>query len=926
MQRGFSRWLARGSTGILAVTAALLAWREGGGADPPGRPPQNVATGTPMGAAAQDVGPEERGGRAYQVKMRLLDILREARIDVPSLALSQRFLQLYWRRQRGPWVRPAGVAGELALTVALRNDADSEAQWTVPTLDGGTWTPEARVWNMNEGSFDQREAIYAPTPSTLSFPVALPPGARLRVSPGVALPPAATTVFTVSLVDAAGAEHPLSEVRVAGADARRWLDLDVDLSRWGSQKVSLVLRTSTDKPSAEERPWIPPRTDEKAADGGASEPTITPPMALAFWGTPLVVASERARVPYNVLWFVVDALRPDVAAGLHDRAEDATKLAARHPPLEALLPALPGLMPSIDRLAARGVSFSHAWSAGSWTRPGTLSLLSGSRSSELGIDPTPWVVPADAIARFYASEPPLVPLLLRKSGVGSAAFVNNFFMAGYAAVGLDMGFDRVTDHRYRTRDTERITRDALAWLDAHAHDRFFVFVNFNSPHEPYDPPAEMLARIPPPPAGPQDAQVRAYMAEAAKDDGAIGVLLDRLDALDLSRSTLVVVTADHGETLSSAHDARGLDRMPMRFHHAVGNFEETARVPLLLALPGVLDGGRAVGDRVRSLDIAPTLLDAEGLEADPRMSGRSLLPLAGGKTEPPRPVVTEGRASHALLWDRWRFVTHDGTPREVAARETRKRPPRTHDAAARDAGASDEPAPVDELYDLTEDPGERKNVAPQHADVVAEMRARLAAALANTPAADVGTAGAATPLPTVHLRFAGGGRARRVSGVITAGDGKHGVVLTVEPSGVAREALRVDGPRVDFALTTAADAAVGFDLRVDPPGAPIAWRLFLDDSPWPDGATFAGPFGLAAQTARGGIVTDQARSEAYASAPPLIDPARDLGVFVTRDRPTTDTSLPGGAPPPEPMSAGAAEEMKRVLQDWGYAQPPAAPH
>jgi hypothetical protein len=203
------------------------------------------------------------------------------------------------------------------------------------------------------------------------------------------------------------------------------------------------------------------------------------------------------------------------------------------------------------------------------------------------------------------------------------------------------------------------------------------------------------------------------------------------------------------------------------------------------------------------------------------------------------------------------------------------------------------------------------------------MRARLAAALANTPAADVATASEGASLPTVHLRFVGAGRPRRVSGAVTAGDGKHGVVLTVDASGVPREALRVDGPRVDFALTTSTDAAVGFDLRVDPPGAPLAWRLFLDDAPWPEGATFAGPFGLAAQAARGGIATDEARSEAYASALPLIDPARDLGVFVTRDRPLPATAPASGAPP-EPMSAGAAEEMKRVLQDWGYAHTPAA--
>ena len=74
----------------------------------------------------------------------------------------------------------------------------------------------------------------------------------------------------------------------------------------------------------------------------------------------------------------------------------------------------------------------------------------------------------------------------------------------------------------------------------------------------------------------------------------------------------------------------------MRFHHAVGNFEETTRVPIVMALPGVLDGGRAVSDRVRNIDIAPTVLELEGLEADPRMSGRSLCRSCAGRRSPRR--------------------------------------------------------------------------------------------------------------------------------------------------------------------------------------------------------------------------------------------------------------------------------------------------
>ena len=119
------------------------------------------------------------------------------------------------------------------------------------------------------------------------------------------------------------------------------------------------------------------------------------------------------------------------------------------------------------RLDGRSLSFLHAYSGGSWTRPGTLSMLAGEHSSELGLPTLPWVLPPNDVARFYASSPPLLPLLLQKNGYVTRAFVNNYFMVGYAPVGVDMGFERVDDHRYRTRDTLEITKSATEWLRAH---------------------------------------------------------------------------------------------------------------------------------------------------------------------------------------------------------------------------------------------------------------------------------------------------------------------------------------------------------------------------------------------------------------------------------------------------------------------------
>jgi len=875
-----ARWLPRIAVALFVMAASVLAWREGGGADARRPPPHaDLASPTPQAPS------EGHGAPAFEVKRRLLDALSDARIDAPSLAAAEPFMQPYWRKMRAPWTHLDGPAGAMALTLAIRTSREAEKQLSVAVPGSDSWVPQARVWNMNEGSFDQRESIFAPTPATIAFRLDVPPAARLRLSPAVLTGVPVTTVFEVSVLDASGAEQPVSTTRIAGTDARSWVDVDADLARWGGQRVELRLKTSTDKPGPGEKTWAPAKAaDDAPDDAGAAERMAVPPMSLALWGDPVLVAREPAKTPYNVLWIVVDALRPDVAASLHAPAEDAAKLAAPRPPLDALLPAIPGLMPTLDGLAARGVRFTHAWSAATWTRAGTLAMLAGERSSEAGIDTTGWILSPGALSHYYAAPPPLLPLLLRGMGTGTAAFVNNFFMAGYVPVGVDLGFERVTDHRYRTRDTDLITHDATTWLHAHAADRFFLFVNYNSPHEPYDPPKAMLARVPPPPAGPRDRQVRAYMAEAAKDDAAIGELLGQVDALGLTGSTLVLVMADHGETLSTAHDAEGMEGIHQRFHHAVGNFEETTRIPLVMALPGVLDGGKTVTDRVRSTDVAPTVVEVEGLEPDPRMSGRSLLPLVKGVHEPdPRVVVSEGRQSRAILWDHFRMVTHDGSDRVA-------------------------------LFDLDADPGERHDVARAHADVVAELQARLRAALANAPAADARDPGASGAAPIVHLRFATAGQARKVSGELRVGDAGHAATFTFEPVGVAREALHADGPVLAFALTTSPAGLVGLDLRTDPPGAAVRWKLFLDDAPWPARATFTGPFGLPAVAAEGGIVDDAGRAEVYASAFPVVDPERDLGLFVTRDRPGDRAGEGGG-----PSNPGAAQEMQQVLQQWGYA-------
>lgn len=915
---------------LVALTAAalcgLVAWRFGGGAElaaPPPRPDDASTSG-----ARSSTGPTDAGARApiagdYQVATRLVEIAKDARFDMPGEAAFKPILKAHWRHVKPPFYPVSGDAARFVTTIALRTSA-VETQWAMAVgKEAKAWAPEARVWNMNEGSFDQREALLASTPGTASFRVNVPPGARFSFAEGTVNQADQATAFVVTVVDPKGTSHRVHRHVLSPAASRRWTEQSVDLSAFAGQEVELRLATEhapgeaggdpkeSDAASVPESAYAGPGNGKVPIDGGVvrEEALVTPSSAVALWGNPTLLARTKPRTPYNVLWIVIDALRPDVVASFHDDAEDAAKEKAPWPPMEALLPKVPGLMPALDDLAARGVRFTHAYSAASWTRPGTLAMLAGARSTELGIDTLDWMIPPQQSAHFYASDPPLLSLTLRRQDMATRAFVNNYFLVGYAPVGVDFGFERVDDHRYRTRDTLEVTNDATQWLRENRDTRFFAFVNYNSPHEPYEPPQRFVDRIPPPPAGPKDKITRLYMAEAAKDDDAIGTLMRTLDETGLRDKTIVVVTADHGETLSSAHSGTsGLEKMPIRYHHAVSMFEETTRVPILIVAPGQIPAKTAVKARVRTTDIAPTVLELLGLEAHPRMSGKSLLPLVKGQTEPDeRVVVSEGRGSRAIMHGKYRLITRTGDARiTIQGSETRES--------------------EIELYDLENDPGERHDIARKKPELVAEMKARLDAALKNVPVAGSRAAVAASATrpgevetgkpPVVRLRFAGGASPRRVNGSITIGDAKtKPKTFDVQPVDLAPDAFKVVGDKIDVALRTSPAVTVGFDVTVDPPGTPVSWDLYLDDRGWPDERVFGGPFGLLAPVLKKGLLSEEARLAANASALPTIDPRRDLGLFVARER-------PGEVEPPSGPSEEGAEETARLLREWGYAQDP----
>ncbi len=366
--------------------------------------------------------------------------------------------------------------------------------------------------------------------------------------------------------------------------------------------------------------------------------------------------------------------------------------------------------PSFDAFAAeRAVSFANAISAVPVTFPSHTTILTGTFPVFHGVHDNDGYSLDDDVTT-------LAEIL------GPQGFTTGAVLAAYpldSEVNLDQGFDTYDDDYqsdwtaaevaargpfsfgFLERKADRVNLAVGRWLEQHWRQRFFLWVHYFDPHQPYDPPP------------PYDSQFAAdpYDGEIAFMDENFGKLLAMLDTRGLLENTIVAVVGDHGEALEEHGEPT----------HAHFLYDATMRVPLLFAVPGSpgIRPGTRVRSQVRTADVAPTLLELLGLPPGDEMQGRSLVPLL----EDPD---LEG-APEALLENYYnRF--HYGWSRLRGLRTERFK-------------LIEAPSP--ELYDLMADPGELVNLAAREEQRVAELRDRLYRLARRLGATDPGRSAAA---------------------------------------------------------------------------------------------------------------------------------------------------------------------------------------
>ena len=437
--------------------------------------------------------------------------------------------------------------------------------------------------------------------------------------------------------------------------------------------------------------------------------------AIALW----LGACAQPRPPDNVLLIVIDTLRADHLSCYGYERETS---------------------PELDRLAERGLRFTHVQSPRAKTTPSVASILTGLYPHEHGV--------RDFTTPFDGRVPTLAEVL-RREGYRTGAIVGNFVLQDDRS-GLARGFDVWMEELPQTRGNppddvpertaDSLTDAALAMLaesDGPASGRlrraerpWFLWLHYMDPHGLYEAPPEhrLFEPAQPQPLNegtrrgeriasynvPSDAWlpdgridagrvIARYDAEIHFVDAQIGRLLRDLENAGQLDDTWVIVVGDHGESLGE-HG--------YWFEHGAYAYEATCRVPLLIQPPLAMDAPPEPGQRsldVALADLGPTMLELAGvhgrLEARGRFAGRSLAQavrrsLASG-AQSTRPVFSEkvDRSERsrtvqtkAVRIGNWKLL------RRFVQRITSTR-----------AGGSQMELLEEELFDLAADPQEEHN-------------------------------------------------------------------------------------------------------------------------------------------------------------------------------------------------------------------------
>ena len=394
--------------------------------------------------------------------------------------------------------------------------------------------------------------------------------------------------------------------------------------------------------------------------------------------------------------------------------------------------------PRIDRMATQGMRFTSGYTCGPNCQPTRAALMSGRYGPRTG------VYTVGGIDRFDWESRPLRPVNnVEKLAPATVTVAEALKSAGYATglfgkwhLGQDpkhhplaQGFDESvvsmgkhfdfntipkTEYPAGTYLADWLTDKSIDFIARNKDRPFFLCLHHFGVHSPHQAKAELTERFRPKPAvgGHKDP---VYAAMIASVDESVGRVLDTLDALKLSDNTLVIFTSDNGGVGGFAREwstAGGevTDNAPLRAGKGC-LYEGGVRVPYLFRWPGTIEPATTTDEPINSVDLYPTLLELAGRAADPAnpSDGVSYLPTLAGKPRDRGPLFWHFPGYLGAARGRWRTTPagsiRDGEWKLIEFFEDGRR----------------------ELYRLSDDIGESRDLAAAMPEKAAELQVKLAA-------------------------------------------------------------------------------------------------------------------------------------------------------------------------------------------------------
>lgn len=303
------------------------------------------------------------------------------------------------------------------------------------------------------------------------------------------------------------------------------------------------------------------------------------------------------------------------------------------------------ITPNIDAVAAESVLFRNVIVPVPITLPSHSSMLTGTNPPYHGVHSNK----NEKLGDFNVT----LAEILREYGYKTGAIVSTFLLN--SKLGIGQGFDTHADYKALATKAGRLdpgriggeaSRLACNWLTEHKDEKAFLFLHYYDPHTPYEPP-EPFATI---------FADNLYAGEVAYADHCVGQVIKKLKELGIYDSTLLIITADHGEMLGEHGETE----------HGYFVYESAIKVPLIFKLPG-RSKALEVADNAAIIDIVPTICSYIGIDAPSVIHGKDLSGCFDNKadstaqkryiyTESWMPTKLDANPIFAVVDGNWKYI------------------------------------------------------------------------------------------------------------------------------------------------------------------------------------------------------------------------------------------------------------------------------